>query len=205
MKVLINFYAAVNESTVNNLINFLTQQIHLASQNKQTIEEIIIQISSSGGSSDHGLLAYNYLKQLGIPKTTIGMGNVDSAAVMIYSAGDKRLAMPSCRFLLHEALTTVQGIFNGTKLHEIANLNERITRDYCNVVSGVTGHGLKDVEKKVKSGQVISSEEAVKYKLVQEIQEEPYLTAVEGLNTLMINNPQKTAAPTPNKQGKVDN
>lgn len=153
------------------------------------LEEIIIQISSSGGSSDHGLLAYNYLKQLNIPKTTIGMWNVDSAAVMIFAAGDKRLTMPSCRFLLHEAITTVSGNFNWTKLHEIANLNERITTDYCKVVSKVTGKTLNTVSKKVKDGQVMSSDEAKNYGLIQDVLTGPYLTDLSWLNILMINNP----------------
>src|SRR3989338_1039698 len=121
MKALINLYAGVSEKTVNDLINFVTQQIAI-----QTVEnpydELIIQISSSGGSSDHGLLAYNFLKQIGIKKTTIGMGNVDSAAVMLFCAGDKRIAMPSCRFVLHEARATINGEFNGTKLKEISKL-----------------------------------------------------------------------------------
>lgn len=191
MKILVNFYAAVTEGTVNNLINFTTQQLHLSSQKPENnLEEIIIQISSSGGSSDHGLLAYNYLTQLSIPKITIGMGNVDSAAVMIFAAGDRRIAMPSCRFLLHEALTTiVNGTFNATKLHEIANLNERITTDYCKVVSKITGQNLKSVKKKVAEGQVMDSEKAKSYGLITEIQEEPYLKDINGLNILMINNP----------------
>jgi ATP-dependent protease ClpP protease subunit len=101
MKLLINFYANVSEGSINDLIKFVT--IKLAQQNpEKPIDEIIIQISSSGGSSDHGLLAYNFLKQISIPKTTIGMGNVDSAAVMIFSAGQKRLSATSCRFVLHE-------------------------------------------------------------------------------------------------------
>src|SRR3989338_3075502 len=110
MKALINLYAGVSEKTVNDLINFVTQQIAIQTV-ENPLDEIIIQISSSGGSSDHGLLAYNYLRQLSIKKTVIGMGNVDSAAVMIFCAGDQRLAMQSCRFTLHEALTTIQGIF----------------------------------------------------------------------------------------------
>jgi ATP-dependent Clp protease, protease subunit len=193
MKALINFYAAVNEGTINNLLNFITQQIHDATKNPANpLDEIIIQISSTGGSSDHGLLAYNYLRQVNVTKTTIGMGNVDSAAVMIFAAGDRRLAMPSCRFLLHEALTTVTGTFNGTKLHEIANLNERITKDYCKVVSKVTGKTLRMVEKKVKTGQVMSSEDAKHYGLAQELQTEPYVKDLNNLNVLIINNPVQT-------------
>lgn len=200
MKLLINFYSGVAEESVNAIINFTTQQILTSNQNPENkLDEIIIQVSSGGGSSDHGLLAYNFLTQLSIPKTTIGMGNVDSAAVMIFSAGDKRIAMPSCRFLLHESLTTISnGTFNATKLHEIANLNERITTDYCKVVSKITGQKLSSVMKKVQEGQVMDSEKAKKYGLVTAIQEEPYLKDMNNLNILMVNNP----APNPPPQNR---
>ncbi len=190
MKALINFYTSVTEETANNLINSVTQQIHESNQRKgNPLDEIIIQISSSGGSSDHGLLVYNYLKQLNIQKTTIGMGNVDSAAVMIFSAGNKRLAMSSCRFLLHESLTQIQGIFNSTKLREMAEINERITNNYCEVISSVTEKKLSAVKKDIKNGKVLSSEKAKKYHLVQEIQETPYLESLNNLNIIMINTP----------------
>jgi ATP-dependent Clp protease, protease subunit len=189
MKALVNFYAGVSESSVNTLINFITQQVMIQTPDNP-LDEIIIQISSSGGSSDHGMLAYNYLRQVSIKKTTIGMGNVDSAAVMIFAAGDQRIATPSCRFTLHEAITTVGGQFNGTKLHEIANLNERITNDYCKVIAGVTSKKLKEVENKVAQGHVMSSNEAEKYGLVHLIQDKPYLSSMQNLNIMMINNPQ---------------
>ncbi|MBU1118600.1 ATP-dependent Clp protease proteolytic subunit [Patescibacteria group bacterium] len=204
MKALINFYATVNENTINQLLNFITQQIHIGTQQPENpLEEIIIQISSSGGSSDHGLLAYNYLQQVNVPKTTIGMGNVDSAAVMIFASGDKRLTMPSCRFLLHEALTTISGQFNGTKLHEIANLNERITTDYCKVISKATDKKTFSVEKKVKEGQVMSSEQAKKYGLAQDFQNEPYVKDLKNLNILIINNVKDAAAPPPKNKNQV--
>jgi len=205
MKALINFYSAVNENTINNLLNFITQQIHMGTKNPaNALDEIIIQISSTGGSSDHGLLAFNYLRQINVPKTTIGMGNVDSAAVMIYAAGDKRLAMPSCRFLLHEALTSLTGTFNGTKLHEIANLNERITKDYCKVISKVTSKPLKTVEKKVKTGQVMSSDDAKHYGLVQELQTDPYIKNLNNLNVLVINNPIPTSIPGQKNNNQIE-
>lgn len=191
MKILINFYAEVNEGRVNELINFTTQQIVISNQNPDNpLDEIIIQISSNGGSSDHGLLAYNYLNQVSIPKTTIGMGNVDSAAVMIFAAGNKRIAMPSCRFLLHEALTSINGAFNAIKLREIANMNEGVTNDYCKVISRITNKNLGTVKSEVLKGQVMDSDKAKKYGLVTDIQVEPYLKDMNGLNILMINNPQ---------------
>ena len=203
MKALINFYAGVSEQSVNNLINFITQQI-AGQQENNPLDEIIIQISSSGGSSDHGMLAYNYLCQLSIPKTTIGMGNVDSAAVMIFCAGEKRLAMQSCRLTLHEALTRVDGTFNGTKLHEIANLNERITKDYCKVISSVTRKELDTVYEDVQKGHVMSSEESKDYGLITDIQDTPYLTDLNNLQIMMINNPNQPQQ-QPNQSDQIVN
>lgn len=188
MKLLINFYANVSENSVNDLIKFVT--IKLAQQNpEKPIDEIILQISSSGGSSDHGLLAYNFLKQISIPKTTIGMGNVDSAAVMMFCAGEKRIAAPSCRFVLHEAIATLGGQFNPTKLSEMAKLIQRITDDYSEVISKVVNKKKLIVDKEVKKGAVLSSSEAKKFGLVTEIIEGAYLKDMRDLEILLVNNP----------------
>ena len=188
MKMLINFYANVSEQSINELIKFVT--IQLAQQNPQNpLDELIIQISSSGGSSDHGLLAYNFLRQVGIRKTAIGMGNVDSAAIMLFCAGDRRIAMPSCRFVLHEARANINGEFNATKLTEMASLIQRITDDYANVVSKVTGKDLKNIRQKIAKGYVLSSDEAKETGLVTELLDKPYLEAMKDLNILLINNP----------------
>jgi ATP-dependent Clp protease, protease subunit len=202
MKILVNFYANVSEGSVNDLINFVTAQ--LAQQNpKKIFDELIIQISSSGGSSDHGLLAYNFLKQISIPKTTIGMGNVDSAAIMIFSAGDKRIAMPSCRFVLHEAIATLGGQFTATKLGEMSKLVQRITDDYSDVVAGVTGAEKRKIKKEVKEGSVMSSEEARKTGLVTEILGTAYLSEMKDLAVLLINNPKPTPKQQPPNKAEV--
>lgn len=188
MKLLINFYANVSEGTVRDLIMWTTQQ--LASQTPdKAFDELIIQISSSGGSSDHGLLAYNFLKQINIKKTTIGMGNVDSAAIMLFCAGDKRIAMPSCRFVLHEARATISGEFNSTKMKEMGRLVERITNDYTDVVVKVTGKEKGEIQPEVITGAVLSSEEAIEMSLVTEIIDEPYLKDTKDIGILLINNP----------------
>ncbi len=201
MKIVVNFYANVSEGSVNDLINYVTQQ--LATQNEQRIvDELIIQISSSGGSSDHGLLAYNYLKQLSINITTIGMGNVDSAAVMIFAGGSKRLSAPSCRFVLHEALATINGQFGSTKLGEMSKLIERITDDYTEVISKVAGKNKARIRSQVKQGSVLSSEEAKKLGLVTEIIDKPYLSDMKDLAILLINNP-KQVDQNPQKKSEV--
>lgn len=188
MKLLVNFYANVSENSIRDLIMWVSQQ--LAQQNPQKpFEELIIQISSSGGSSDHGLLAYNFLIQLGIKKTTIGMGNVDSAAILLFCAGDKRIAMPSCRFVLHEARANINGEFDATKLMEMGRIVERITDDYANVVIKVTKQGKESIRDDIRKGAVLSSDEAKNMGLVTDITDEPYLKEMKELAILLVNNP----------------
>jgi ATP-dependent Clp protease protease subunit len=201
MKLLINFYANVTEKSVNDLIMFLTQS--LAQQNSEKpYDELIIQISSSGGSSDHGLLAFNFLKQIQIPKTTIGMGNVDSAAIMLFCAGDKRMTMPSCRFVLHQALLNINGQFDSKKLTELGNMTKRITDDYASVIHKTTNQKKVNVVKKINEGTVLSSNEAQDFGLVTEIIDKPYLSEMRDLNILLIQNPQ--IQPTQNNQPKTE-
>ncbi len=187
-KLSISYYANVSESSARDLINWVYQQLSQQNAN-DPYDELIIQISSSGGSSDHGMLLYNFLKQLSIKKTTIGMGNVDSAAVMIFAAGENRLAVPSCRFVLHEARATINGEFNSTKLSELANITKRITQDYVDVISKITRNSKVAIANKVKSGVALSSSEAIKLGLVTGLIEKPYFNQSQNINLFIINNP----------------
>lgn len=189
MKILVNFFAGVDEVSVNQMITFVTQNIFAAENQQQAVDELIIQIASNGGSSDHGLLAYNYLKQLNVKKTTINVGNVDSAAVLIFCAGDNRYAMNSSRFTLHEAITTLTGAFSGAKLQEIADLNKRITEDYVRVVSQVTGQNFKKLLKEIHKGYVIDAETSKRINLVTGHLQKPYIESTQGINALIINTP----------------
>ncbi len=189
MKLLVNFYANILENTVNDFIRTVTQISASEAKKGDPIDEVIIQIQSSGGSSDHGLLAYNFLKQTGITITTIGMGNVDSAAIMMYCAGTNRISVPSCRFLIHEATVTISGQFNLTKLNELKEITERINNDYCEVISNVCGKPLRSIKKYVRNGLVMSSHKAQDFGLVQKITEAPYLTD-RNIPIIGINNPQ---------------
>lgn len=202
MKLVINFYANVSETSVNDLIRFVTSELAQQSE-RRVVEELVLQISSSGGSSDHGLLAYNYLKQLSLKITTIGMGNVDSAAVMLFCAGNQRLAMPSCRFVLHEALATINGQFGSLKLAEMARLIERITDDYVDVVSKVTGQKKQKVSRLVKDGGVLSSAEAKTKGLVTEVIDKPYLKEMKDLSILLINNAGTPVPTQPHKSAEI--
>ena len=56
---IIKFFAPVNETTINALIDAVDQKM------RQGVEDFVVLISLGGGSVFHGLSTYNYLK--GIP------------------------------------------------------------------------------------------------------------------------------------------
>ncbi len=185
MKLLINFFIDITELSTNYFINSVSQKI---SQYGISLDEIIIQISSSGGSSDHGLLIYNFLKGLGIKKTTVGMSNVDSAAIMLFCAGEERFAMSSCRFLIHEPVIPLNAQFNSTKLKEISNMLKNITIDYSNVICEITSKKKSEVLKKVRNGTVLSSFDAKTFGLVNKDVKDFKIDAQNGVDTVLINN-----------------
>lgn len=64
--------------------------------------EIFLTVTSEGGHTNIGFGFYDLMLGLGIPLTTIGLGDVDSMGVIIFLAGRHRLVTPHSTMLLHE-------------------------------------------------------------------------------------------------------
>lgn len=73
----------------------------VAEAENQKSSELFIQISSLGGKLESAFGIFDCLRSSTIPVTTLSMGNVESAAVLIYPAGDKRLVTPTSLFMVH--------------------------------------------------------------------------------------------------------
>ncbi len=176
MKLLICFYADVNERTCNELINFILNNIISAWSWGKVIEEIIIQVSSMWGSSEHWFQIYNFLKQLSLPITTIATWNVDSAAVMIYAAGRMRIAMNESRFTLHQSRMQLNWDFISEKLKETAQILDTLNTNYANILARISGRKTSEMKKITLAWKVLWAKEALKFWLINEIREEAYLT-----------------------------
>ena len=114
----VNFVSGINQKSVAQLVEFTTEARNCKAS------KIILNISSTGGELTSAFGTYYHLRSLGIPLVTHNMGNVESAAVLIYLAGDTRLAAPHCRFLIHKlrwqfANETVTQSFISEKLMNI--------------------------------------------------------------------------------------
>jgi ATP-dependent protease ClpP protease subunit len=104
--VMINFFQQVDANTVNMLVTLVDAQVRAGSK------KIILLLSSAGGETTSAFTAYNYLRGLrtaGVDITTFNVGNVDSAATVIYCAGIRRFSLPGTRFILHGVQIALPG------------------------------------------------------------------------------------------------
>ena len=89
------FFGDITEASIKSLIDITLQAKRLSAS------EIQLRISSAGGNLHAGFAAYHHLKSLDLPVTTYNFGNVESSAILLFLAGNNRLAAPYSTFLLH--------------------------------------------------------------------------------------------------------
>lgn len=98
----IMFEGEVNTENMMALITSL-DEINLS---YPSVKKIKLYINSEGGAVESGYSAYEAIKSSRIPVTTINLGQVSSAATLLYCGGKERLVFPSAFFLLHAPYTT---------------------------------------------------------------------------------------------------
>lgn len=89
-----NFIGPIDCASIISLQTFIAGQNGLP-------QHLQINFSSIGGELTPAIALYNYLKKIPTEITTHNIGEVSSAAVLPYLAGNIRTATPSSRFTIH--------------------------------------------------------------------------------------------------------
>jgi ATP-dependent Clp protease protease subunit len=166
--VVINFFVMTTPDSINALISIVDAQL------RQGAKKIVILISSVGGETTSAFTAYNYLRGIPAEVTTFNLGNVDSAATLLYCAGKNRYSLPGTRFLIHSV--SVQAPANSqldatalqTQLALVQNQNQMISR----VISTATNKKEAEIETMLQGQTILTSEQAKGWGLVQEIKDQ---------------------------------
>ena len=131
--------------------------------------DIFLYINSPGGAitSGFGILdTMNYIKS---DIVTICMGQAASMAAILLSAGTKgkRMALENSRVMIHQPLGGVSGQATDIEIHtkEILFLKDRLNK----ILSKNTGKSVKNIENDTNRDNFMSSQEALKYGLIDEI------------------------------------
>jgi len=113
---------------------------------QQGATELRLHVSSDGGSNLDGFAMHNFLRSLPIPVTTHNIGNIESMAVLVFLAGDRRLVSPEARFLLHALYWgfNAGGVDHGRLKEYVATLDHDAER-YAAIFEERTKGGRKPI------------------------------------------------------------
>ncbi|MBD3218380.1 MAG: ATP-dependent Clp endopeptidase proteolytic subunit ClpP [candidate division Zixibacteria bacterium] len=135
-------------------------------------KDIFMYINSPGGSVTAGMAIYDTMQFIKPDVATTCMGMAASMGALLLTAGanEKRSILPHARVMIHQPWGGVQGQVTDI---EIQTKEYQTHKKILNqILSKHTGQDLKKIEKDTDRNYWMSSEEAKKYGLIDEVYEE---------------------------------
>jgi ATP-dependent Clp protease protease subunit len=169
--VWIRFMTFVNQNTTASLFSCIDE----ATKNKCTHLHLLI--FSSGGSVFYGVSIYNYLKGTNMNITTYNFGLVESAAVILFCAGKKRICVPNSAFLIHPITLQPESqstVLREKDLDEMAKNIKINTEIYARIVSDTTNQSVDKVKEDMTKSTILDPKDSKKYGLATDIESELY-------------------------------
>jgi len=178
LKDRIIFLGTAIDDEVSNLI--IAQMLYLESEDPD--KEIFFYLNSPGGLVSSGLAIYDTMQYIKPPVCTVCMGQAASMGALLLGAGEKgkRFALPHSRILIHQPLGGFQGQASdvGIQAKEIL----RLKQDLNKILAKHTGQPLRKIEKDTDRDYFLTSEQAIKYGIIDEVIEKRELGKKPGDN-----------------------
>jgi len=161
----------ISPQTIPQLINVVSDRVGKGARS------VLLALSSPGGNIYWGVTAYNLLRGLGVELITHNVGQVDSIAGVIYCAGDRRLCVPSGRFIIHGVAAQFPGtdpnISEKDLRSRLADLEQN--RDtIATILAARTGKPLGEVKADMLNEKIMNAEQGRDYGFVTEITEQVF-------------------------------
>lgn len=154
----------IDDDTANLVI---AQLLFLEAEDPK--KDIFLYVNSPGGSVTAGLAILDTMNHVKPHVATVCVGMAASAAAVILAAGHKgkRFSLPNAEVMIHQPWGGAQG--QATDI-EITAKHILATRDRLNkILSKATGQPLSRIEKDVERDYFMTSDEAKKYGLVDQV------------------------------------
>ena len=134
-------------------------------------DSISIYINSPGGSVTAGMAIYDTMNFISSPVSTICIGIAASMAAFLLSSGEKgkRYCLQNSEVMIHQPLGGVQGQATEIKIaaERILKMKEKLNK----ILSKNTGQDINKIENDTERDNFMSSDEALKYGLIDKILE----------------------------------
>ena len=165
LKERIIFLGDVVDDKVANTV--IAQMLFLASEDEQ--QDIKLYINSPGGSVTDCLAIYDTMQYIKPKVSTICVGMAASMGALLLCAGakGKRLALPNAQILIHQVMGGAEGQASDIKIkaEQILKIKDKLNQ----IMAKHTGQPIKKVEKDTDRDYYMTTEEAVKYGIIDKI------------------------------------
>ena len=156
-------------SEVNDAVADVIAAQLLFLESEDPEKDIHLYINSPGGSVTAGLAIYDTIQYVTPAVSTMCVGQAASMGAVLLTAGakDKRFALPHSRIMLHQPLGGVQGQATDIDIHakEVLRMREELNA----LLVKHTGQTMKKIEKDTDRDMFMSSEQAVKYGIIDQV------------------------------------
>ena len=153
----------ITDQTANLIVSEL---LYLDSKNH---EDIYMYINSPGGSVTSGMAIYDTMNYIKSDIRTICIGLSASMAAFLLSSGTKgkRFALENADVMIHQPLGGMQGQASDMKIacERILKMKEKLNK----ILAKNTNQPLKKIQKDTDRDYDLTSEEAKKYGLIDQI------------------------------------
>jgi len=154
----------VNDEVANAIV---AQMLFLQSDDPKA--DIHLYINSPGGSVTAGLAIYDTMQFVTCDVATYCIGQAASMGAVLLTAGTKgkRRALPNARIMIHQPLAGMEGTAEEIMIHakEFKNVKQKLNT----ILLRHTGHPLEKIEQDTDRDRFMSSQEALDYRLIDEV------------------------------------
>ena len=154
----------VNDEVANAIV---AQFLFLQSDDPKA--DIHLYINSPGGSVTAGLAIYDTMQFVTCDVATYCIGQRASMGAVLLTAGakGKRRALPNSRIMIHQPLAGMQGTAEEIMIHakEFRNIKDKLNT----ILLRHTGHPFEKVEEDTDRDRFMSAQEALDYRLIDEV------------------------------------
>lgn len=145
----------------------IAQLLFLDSEDKT--KDIKLYINSPGGSVSAGMAIYDTMQFVKPDVSTICVGMAASMGAFLLAAGakGKRLALPNAEIMIHQVMGGAEGQASDVKIRaeHIVKVKDRLNA----ILAKHTGQPLKTIEKDSDRDFFMTTDEAKKYGLIDQI------------------------------------
>lgn len=163
----ITFTGSVNEENVRAFINEIK---NLVEENPDS-NSLTVYISSPGGNIDIAVALFYFLKLLDCKIITVNISCVNSAAIIIFAAGDERICLPCSSFYVHSISKNLNGNFTAADLlREVKEMSAN-TDKVATILAGVSKNNKSYWKRLMRRGCLLTAQKAMELGLANGIPE----------------------------------